>query len=151
MKGTPITRSVRALMACVLAGIGMLTSGFILSPEPAQAETIACFIEATGTWVNPKARPGDVTTVEIQSHCEGGDLVHRVRVKTKCAPRDCTWGWTKGYVERGRFVASFSTFSAHRLIEMQVAGDNALIYVSNDYHNARRQDENASFRLKRDD
>ncbi|WP_319772347.1 hypothetical protein [Breoghania sp.] len=151
MKGTPITRSVRALMACVMAGIGILAASQVLQRETARAETIACFIEATGNWVNPKARPGDVSRVEIQSHCKDSQLLHRVRVKTKCSPRDCTWGWTRGYVERGRFVASFSTFSAHRIVEMQVAGDNAIIYVSNDYHNARRQDENASFRLRRED
>ncbi|WP_321500116.1 hypothetical protein [Breoghania sp.] len=151
MKGTPVTRSVHVLMACVMAGIGMLAVSQSLLPVAARAETIACFIEATGNWVNRKARPGDVSRVEIQSHCEDGQLLHRVRVKTKCSPRDCTWGWTRGRVEGSRFVAYFSTFSAHRVVEMQVAGDNAIIYVSNDYHNARRQDENASFRLRRED
>ena len=152
MSGSPISRPMGAAMTAVAALAGIFAVTWFFWPEPTEAETIACFIEETGTWENPNARPGDVSRVQVESACEGSRLVHRVRVHTKCAPRDCSWGWTQG-VEKsaGHFVATFSTFSAYRYFRMDVSGDRAKVSVTYDFHDDRKPDEVGSFNLRRDD
>ncbi|MDJ0931114.1 MAG: hypothetical protein QNJ43_10020 [Breoghania sp.] len=81
-------------------------------------------------------------------------MVHRVRVFTKCAPRDCTWGW--GWTEgskrgNGHFVATFSTFSAYRHVDMLVQGDRTRVSVTYDFHNDRKPNVLATYGLRRDD
>ena len=151
MSGISFSTRARALIAIGASLAGLLTA-WMVWPEPTEAETLACFIEETGTWTNRHARSGDITRVQVESQCKGNRLVHRVRVLTKCAPRDCTWGWAQGAKKPGgRFVATFATYSAYRYFQMDVTGDHALVSVTYDYHDERKDNEAASFRMVRDD
>lgn len=152
MPGTPSFKSARMIMAATVTLAGALFATWLAWPVPSEAETIACFSQETGDWVNPHAESRDVSRVEIESECKGSRLVHRVRVFTSCAPRDCTWGWTRGE-ERGpnHFVATFSTFSAYRYIDMSVDGDRARITVTYDYHDDRKPKTVSTYSLRRED
>lgn len=111
-----------------------------------------CYSAETGSWENPKARPGDISRIEIETTCKNDLLVHRARTFTKCAPRDCTWGWTKGKRgPGGRFVAIYTTYSAHRFVELDISDDQAYAYLENDYHDSRKTRETATYTLSRVD
>lgn len=152
MTGSPITLPARRLMAIALSLAGTIVLAAALSTSSQAAETIACYSEETGTWTNPNADPGDVIRVEIESHCVGKKVAYRTRTFTKCAPRDCTWGWTPGAKQgSGAFVATFATYSAYRYLEMKVNGDRAMVYVTYDFHDDRKPNQASSYVLHRED
>ncbi|MEP2705594.1 MAG: serine/threonine protein kinase [Roseibium sp.] len=72
--------------------------GGSISQTFAQSQTgrIYCPIPEDGTWVNPDAKPKEISRIEVESRCENDQVFIRARAFTSCIPRDCKWGWTKG-------------------------------------------------------
>ncbi|WP_209010878.1 hypothetical protein [Labrenzia sp. PHM005] len=87
-------------MRIALVAVGLLASLTIFH-DPAQAQSqpqsdrIYCPIPEDGIWVNPDAKPKEITRVEVESRCEDEQVFVRARAFTSCIPRDCKWGWTK--------------------------------------------------------
>ncbi|AXS39044.1 hypothetical protein [Breoghania sp. L-A4] len=139
-----------ALVFAVVA-IGGTTLAVVYE-RASNPEFNACYAPETGVWRNRNARSGDVSRIEVETECQDNRLVHRTRTFTKCAPRDCTWGWTKGIrAGNGRFQAIYTTYSAHRFVELAVNDSRMDAYVENDFHDPRKKRERQSFTLRRAD
>ena len=84
-----------------------------------------------------------ISLVEVEVYCPPGQFArYRVRVMTRCLPRDCSWGWSYGQ-KRGenRLDIAFSTFSAERYVSMAYRYPGMAIAVRHDYRAPSRQDE----------
>lgn len=91
---------------------------FAAPPSIAYAEN-RCRIPEAGRWYNPRAATQQVRRIEIESHCSGGQVVSRMRVFTRCSPRDCKWGWTEATrLTNGRLLARFPGLFGAREIEI---------------------------------
>jgi hypothetical protein len=109
-------------------------------PERARAQD-PCRIAETGHWVNPSARTQQIRRIEIESHCEGGRVVARMRAFTKCSPRDCKWGWTEVYrTSNGRLFARFAGFFGSREIQVIPMGNRIEALVTIDPHDPKEPD-----------
>lgn len=87
-------RVFSALFVMVLLGIGVARAQ--------SDEGVACEKpREVGMWLNRAAGVKDVSSVEIEYFCPEDPVfgAWRVRLKTRCHPRDCTWGWSPA--ERG--------------------------------------------------
>lgn len=109
-------------------------------PDRARAQD-PCRIAETGHWVNPSARTQQISRIEIESHCEGGRLVARMRAFTECSPRDCKWGWTDVYrLSNGRLFSRFPGFFGSREIQVIAMGNRIEVLVTIDPHDPREPD-----------
>ena len=144
--------SINALaIAFAIVAVGGTTLA-VLYERPATLDFQSCYSEETGLWRNKNAKPGDVSQIQVETHCEGNRLVHRTRTFTKCAPRDCSWGWTPGVRgNNGSFTAFYTTYSAHRLVDISVYDAHMEAAVKNDFHDSRKDDKIARYKLTRVD
>ncbi|WP_051241766.1 hypothetical protein [Stappia stellulata] len=109
-------------------------------PERAHAQD-PCRVAEAGHWVNPSARTQQIKRIEVESHCENGQLVARMRAFTKCSPRDCKWGWTDAYrTSNGRLFARFPGFFGAREIQVILMGNRIEALVTIDPHDPREPD-----------
>ena len=138
-------------IAFVVAAIGGTTLA-VLYERPDVLEFNSCYSAETGIWQNRNAKPGDISQIQVETRCEGNRLVHRTRTLTKCAPRDCSWGWTPGIRGRnGRFSATYTTYSARRFVRIAVNDTRMDATVQNNFHDERKQRQSASYTLVRTD
>ena len=146
---SPVIGLVAIAFAVVAIGGATLTVLYERADPP---EYNACYAPETGMWRNRNARAGDISRIEVETECQADRRVHRVRTFTKCAPRDCTWGWTPGTrAGNGRFQAIFTTYSANRFVELAVNDSRMDAYLENDYHDPRKKRERQSYTLRRVD
>ncbi|SDU47129.1 hypothetical protein [Stappia sp. ES.058] len=111
-----------------------------MAPERARAQD-PCRIPETGHWINPSARTQQIRRIEIESDCKSGQLVARMRAFTKCAPRDCKWGWTEVYrTSNGRLFARFAGFFGSREIQVIPMGNRIEALVTIDPHDPKEPD-----------
>lgn len=138
-----------AIAFTVIAAAG--TTFYVMNEQAPPAYRL-CYAQETGVWRNDSARPGDISVIQVETRCENNRLVHRTRTFTKCAPRDCSWGWTPGVRgTNGRFSAYYTTYSAHRLVDLRVNDQLMEAHVHNDFHDARKGEETSRFTLIRAD
>lgn len=150
MTGNASLMPARSIPAPLWGLAGLMLVAALPAPASAASETFACYTEETGAWVNPRPRKGDVARIEVESKCDGDRLAHRARTFTKCAPRNCSWGWTPAEKIGSRpFMAVFATYSAYRFVEMKVNGNRMDIYVTYDFHDDRKSNAAYSFVLHR--
>ena len=124
-------------MLVALASITVL----LLTVDPARAED-ACEVPEVGSWWNEHARNKQVRRVEVESVCENERPVIRMRVFTRCAPRDCKWGWQPAYRTRsGRLAARFPGFFGARSIEVIFMGKRIEVLVTINPHDPRQTDD----------
>lgn len=126
-------RTSYALIPILAASMAMLTTTKIL----------ACIaLPEIGFWHTKHAEVGQVTSIEISPVCSSGLYQSlRARVRSKCSPRDCTWGWTtltgNGL---GSWQGSYVTFSALRSIIVEVNNNDLTMKLHIDYITPTRQD-----------
>lgn len=100
-----------------------------------------CRIPEAGHWYNSEARTQQIRRIEIESHCSGGIIVTRMRAFTRCAPRDCKWGWTDAIrLTNGRLLARFPGFFGAREIEIISMGSRIEALVKIDSHDPKVAD-----------
>lgn len=93
-----------------------------------------------GLWKNARADIQELSRLEIETVCDRGHVLLRVRAYSKCLPRDCKWGRELAYPDRGgNFLVVFSTFSANRLLYFARVGDALHVTLNIDYRDAQRQ------------
>lgn len=138
-------------LAFTLVAVGGTTLA-VLYERPDALEFRSCYSAETGVWRNRHAKAGDISQIEVETSCEGNRLVHRTRTFTKCAPRDCSWGWTPGIRgHNGRFTATYTTYSAHRYVDINVSDARMDAYVENDFHDRRKENKSGTYTLIRAD
>ncbi len=49
-----------------------------------------------GEWRRASDTLKELVGVSIEAECVDGAAVYKARAFTKCAPRDCKWGWVEG-------------------------------------------------------
>ncbi len=146
---SPTIGLVAIAFAVVAIGGTTLT---VLYERAGHPEYNACYAPETGLWRNRNAQTGDISRIEVETECLDNRLVHRMRTFTKCAPRDCSWGWTPGArAGNGRFQAIFTTYSANRFVELAVNDTRMDAYLENDFHDPRKKRERQSYTLRRAD
>lgn len=90
---------------------------------PAGAQ-IYCPLPEDGVWVNPNAKPKEITRIEIESSCHDGRVDSRIRAFTSCIPRDCKWGWTRAEArDGGGLQVALLGFLSGKVIRVRRFGD----------------------------
>lgn len=100
--------------------------------------------KTAGHWVNKSATQGMLSQLVIQYRCDAPRAIRwRVRARTKCPRRDCTWGYAIGKSQKnGDIVAEYSTFVAVRQVTMSTVNGLFLnVKLFNDHHDPERKDE----------
>ncbi|WP_417679294.1 serine/threonine protein kinase [Roseibium sp.] len=93
----------------------------LASPSEAQ---IYCPLPEDGIWVNPNAKPKEITRIEIESSCHDGRVDSRIRAFTSCIPRDCKWGWTAAELrDGGGLQVALLGFLGGKVIRVRRFGD----------------------------
>lgn len=118
-------------------------SFLLLSSVPSQAQRIYCPLPEDGVWVNPDAKPKEISRIEVESKCENEQVFVRVRAFTSCIPRDCKWGWTKGELRSdGAIDVLLVGFLSSKQITLKAFGnllDTHVINVVNDLSEPRTE------------
>ncbi|WP_299476382.1 serine/threonine protein kinase [uncultured Roseibium sp.] len=115
----------------------VLAAGLLLlSFTSAQAQRIYCPLPEDGIWVNPDAKPKEISRIEVESKCENEQVLVRVRAFTSCIPRDCKWGWTKAELRSdGAIQVVLIGFLSSKKITLRAFGsllDTHVVNVVND-------------------
>ncbi|PLX37915.1 MAG: hypothetical protein C0606_06575 [Hyphomicrobiales bacterium] len=123
-------RAVRAATARLFVVTGMIagTAGAVLAEEDCVPSSEA------GTWVNPSAKVRELSSIELEYFCPEDPVygAWRMRMKTRCHPRDCSWGWTRA--ERRSvttFLGSFQGFYTTSFVKLDVMGGRMSVEVEN--------------------
>lgn len=91
----------------------------LLALQPPAEAKDKCRVAEAGRWINPGAAFQQIRVIEIESHCRGKQIVMRMRAFTRCAPRDCKWGWVDATRTRdGRVDAVFPGLFGAREIQV---------------------------------
>lgn len=105
---------------------------FLLFVSPSQAQRIYCPLPEDGVWVNPAAKPKEISRIEVESKCENEQVFVRVRAFTSCIPRDCKWGWTEAELRSdGAIVVLLIGFLSSKQITLKAFGDLLDTHVVN--------------------
>lgn len=106
----------------LLAAAALVVLG--LFADTAEAQRIYCPIPEDGAWVNPEAKPKEISRVEVESKCRDEQVFVRVRAFTSCIPRDCKWGWTKAEMRSdGVIKVLLIGFYSSKQITLKAFGD----------------------------
>ena len=125
-------RVIPVLFAMLLLGVGLARAQ--------SNESAACDKpREVGTWVNKTAGVKDVSSVEIEYFCPEDPAfgAWRVRLKTRCHPRDCTWGWSPASMsDDDTLHAGFQGFYTTFFLTLRLSGSDLLaeaeMHVEND-------------------
>lgn len=106
-----------------------------------------------GVWVHPNPKVNMLSSLEIEHFCVPDRRfgTWKIRAKSRCHPRDCTWGWSPGQRQtRSSLYAGFQGFYSTRFLTMRVFGDRMEVRVEVAYIDAKRRGESYSVILARD-
>lgn len=136
-------------MTIRLASIFILTA---LLAGPALARDCERPREA-GRWVHPDPKPKMLSSLEIEHFCvpdrRFGEW--KIRAKSRCSPRDCTWGWSPGQRKtRSSLYTGFQGFFSTRFVTMRVFGERLEAHVEVDFSDPDRPDQSYTVVLHRD-
>ncbi|MFD1697201.1 hypothetical protein [Roseibium aestuarii] len=141
-----------------LAVLLALCAGFLAAPLPARAQSpvtperprIYCPLPEHGIWINDRARPKELTRLEVETRCENNQVHARVRAFTSCIPRDCKWGWTTAeFRDGGGLRATLIGFYMTKLLEIRGAGDRLDAKITEVSHDAERTRTEETYSLRR--
>ncbi|ADZ72642.1 hypothetical protein [Polymorphum gilvum] len=123
----------------------------LTSPTLAQGTRIYCPIPEHGIWVDPKAKPKQVSRIEVESRCIDDRVILRARAFMRCSPRDCKWGWTDASLRPGGggVRVQLSGFFGSRLIDMRAFDGHLEAYVTEIPHDRTVQENVTSHILRR--
>ncbi len=97
---------------------------FALSVSSETEARVYCPLPEDGIWVNPKAKAKELSRLEIETKCIDDQVLARMRAFTKCAPRDCKWGWTKAELREGGGLSVLLVgFLSSKYIQVRRFGD----------------------------
>ena len=141
---TPIARSAMLAVALLVMPVAMADG----------AKAMECKMPPeAGTWVHPRPRVGVVSSIEVEYACVKGRFEGnwRIRVKSECSPRDCTWGWARGQrLDEARIYAAFDVFFGTRYVTLHTYGKRMQVDVQVTYHDTRKANEHYRVVLERD-
>ncbi len=133
---------------------GLLAFSIILAFSAGAARADGCTKPVeSGTWVHPSPKTNMLSSLEIEHFCTPDRRFGnwKIRAKSRCYPRDCTWGWSPGQrATRSSLYAGFQGFYSIRYLTMRVFGDRMEVRVEIVYNDEKRQDETYSVTLARD-
>ncbi|MBA5776962.1 hypothetical protein H2509_07435 [Stappia sp. F7233] len=115
----------------------------------AVAEDRACRVPEAGTWKAHKPAMKSLSRVEIEGECRGEDYFLRVRIFTRCAPRDCKWGWSEGVRIGSRVVADFTGLFGTRKVTLTAMESRMEAMVSSYPHDPTSPEEHYTVILGR--
>ncbi|MEM1286168.1 MAG: hypothetical protein AAGH43_12335 [Pseudomonadota bacterium] len=99
-----------------------------------------CTFDGESVWRDRGADQNELGRITIELRCLDGVVTGvRVLAETRCGRTLCTWNWSEeARAEESAIAAIFATFSATRLMRIQLAGDRINVEVENDYNQAGR-------------
>ncbi|WP_068085057.1 hypothetical protein [Polycladidibacter stylochi] len=117
----------------------------------AQAASSSCRPSEAGTWVNEQARPKQLSGLQIEAQCSGIDLSFRARAFTRCAPRDCKWGFTKGKRRQdGVLQFLFTGFFSSKTIVVRPMGQRLEVSVTTHFDDPSKPQILENYILEKD-
>ena len=121
-------------------------AGFARADEPCRAPPEA------GEWAHPRPDTNMLSSLEIEHFCTPdqrfGDW--KIRAKSRCFPRDCTWGWSPAQRHgRDDLYAGFQGFYSTRFLLMRTYGDRMEVDVKIVYGDEKRPEKNYTVILHR--
>ncbi len=137
------------IAAFVLAALAAFAA---LAPARAQQSAGCQTPRIAATWINDDARVKEVSSIEIEHFCPSSSTFGewRARLKTRCHPRDCTWGWTTAkQTDPTTLRASFQGFYTTIFLTMRFSAGSLLVEME-----SHTQNDSASvshYRLERKD
>lgn len=135
-----------------MRGLLFLIATFMMfsHPEPAQAQSCAPS-EFSGNWKNVRGETHILASLEVVDTCDEKSRFGAVKIRAKelCHPRDCSWGWTKAFINGERLFAEFKTFIAVRRVTVSKQGLRLRVIVETDYITESREDLKATHLLVR--
>lgn len=134
------------LCRCAVLFLSLILIG-LAAPSGAQ---IYCPLPEDGVWVNPNAKPKEITRIEIESSCHDGRVDSRMRAFTSCIPRDCKWGWTAAEPrDGGGLQVALLGFLSSKLIQVRRFGDILDTHVLSIPYDRSLPRDNRTYNLKR--
>ena len=144
-----------ACLVLILAMLaGMTALPFVAQPGFAQTRITVptpnwCAFEGQSVWRDRDARINALARLTIDLRCIQGEVVAlRVLAETRCARTLCTWNFAERAEPDGEALrAVFFTFSATRVMTLQLTGQTVSATVVNDYNQAGRATDEMRARL----
>ncbi|WP_068311403.1 hypothetical protein [Polycladidibacter hongkongensis] len=128
-----------------------VVQGMFLALATLPVDAAPCPPFEAGTWINKAADAKEPARVEIEVDCSIKPVELKARVFTRCAPRDCKWGWTSAYRRPdGVLTAEFSGFFSRKELTMRPLGNRLEISVYTHFEDGKRPSAYRSYKLERD-
>lgn len=131
------------LLAVALMGMLALPSLPPALTQTGSAPSLWCTFDGESIWRDDGADQNELGRITVQLRCLDGLVVGvRVLAETRCGRTLCTWNWSEeASVDGSAINAVFFTFSATRVMRIQLAGDRINVEVENDYNQAGRESD----------
>ncbi len=145
---------MRWLLTCVLVAASLGVS------VPVQAQNrIAvpaaswCVHEGRSVWRDRNANAHELARVTLDIGCDAGVVTGlRVKAETRCGRTLCTWRYAEQTAIDGPILqALFFTFTATRLVELQLMGNYVTASVYNEYNQEGRPSQRMTTGLTLED
>lgn len=127
--------------------IFILVTATLSAPESVLAQSSItmpapnwCVHEGESVWRDRDANAHELARITLDIGCDGGVVTGlRVKAETRCGRTLCTWRYAEQTAMDGSTVqALFFTFTATRLVELQLLGNHLSAEVYNEYNQQGR-------------
>jgi hypothetical protein len=100
-----------------------------------------CLHEGRSVWEANRPAQNALARITLELACNEGAVVSvRVKTDTRCGRVLCTWSYAEeAQVDGTAIQAVFFTFTATRLMTIQLSGDQIGVIVENDYNQPGRE------------
>ena len=112
-----------------------------------------CLHEGRSVWRDRNANAHELARVTLDIGCDAGVVTGlRVKAETRCGRTLCTWRYAEQTAMDGPILqALFFTFTATRLVELQLLGNQITANVYNEYNQEGRPSQRMTTGLTLED
>jgi len=125
------------LYFAAMAATGQAQTGLTV-PAPSW-----CLHEGESHWRANRPAQNALSRITLEIICDDGVVLSlRVKADTRCGRALCTWSFAEdARIEGSSLRAIFITFTAVRVMDIQLAGDQISVAVENHYSQAERAND----------
>ncbi len=102
-----------------------------------------CIHEGSTIWSARNPRQHDLARLTVDVRCLDDEPTWvRVKAETRCGRALCTWSFAEeAQIEGGRLIAIFWTFTATRMMRVELTGNQISVFVENTYNQTDRESD----------
>ncbi|OKL44399.1 hypothetical protein [Pseudovibrio exalbescens] len=117
----------------------------------AASDNSACPAFVAGEWYNPDPELHDLSSIELEVSCEYQSPYIKARVKTSCRPRDCSWGWSDGYLHHsGLILLEYGGIFKSQRLNVRPGQNRLEVFMKTTVHGNESKNLQRNFILLRD-